>query len=56
MQIETNSRVRALAKQDGHFALDLGDRRIEAEQVVVATGPFQTPRAPPRHADRLRPA
>src|SRR5919202_516195 len=54
LPIETNSRVRALAKQDGHFALDLGDRRIEAEQVVVATGPFQTPRVP-AFADHLVP-
>ena len=54
LPIETNSRVRALAKQDGRFALDLGDRRIEAEQVVVATGPFQTPRVP-AFADDLAP-
>jgi putative flavoprotein involved in K+ transport len=54
LPIETNSHVRALAKQDGHFALDLGDRRVEAEQAVVATGPFQTPRVP-AFADDLAP-
>jgi putative flavoprotein involved in K+ transport len=46
LPIELNSRVRSLAKQDGTFVLDLGDRRVEAEQVVVATGPFQVPRVP----------
>jgi putative flavoprotein involved in K+ transport len=44
---ELGSRVRSLAKEDGTYVLDLGDRRIEAEQVVVATGPFQVPRVPP---------
>jgi len=38
--------VRSLTKQDGTFVLDLGDRHVEAEQVVVATGPFQAPRVP----------
>src|SRR5919205_1191221 len=46
LPIELGSRVRSLAKQDGTFALDLGDRRIVADQVVVATGPFQVPRVP----------
>src|SRR5919197_6598492 len=40
LPIALNSRVHSLAKEDGAFVLDLGDRRIEAEQVVVATGPF----------------
>src|SRR5919202_6164741 len=46
LPIELGSRVRSLTRQDGTFVLDLGDRRIEAEQVVVATGPFQVPRVP----------
>jgi putative flavoprotein involved in K+ transport len=46
LPIELGSRVRSLTKEDGAFVLGLGDRRIEAEQVVVATGPFQTPRVP----------
>ena len=31
---------------DGTFVLDLEGRSIEAEQVVVATGPFQAPHVP----------
>jgi putative flavoprotein involved in K+ transport len=54
LPIELGSRVRSLAKQDGVFVLDLGDRRIEAEQVVVAIGPFQAPRVPAL-ADDLAP-
>ena len=46
LPIELGSRVRTLTKEEGTFVLDLGDRRIEAEQVVVATGPFQAPRVP----------
>jgi putative flavoprotein involved in K+ transport len=46
LPIEVGSRVRSLAKRDGTFVLDLGDRLVEAEQVVVATGPFQVPRVP----------
>jgi putative flavoprotein involved in K+ transport len=54
LPVELRSRVRSLTKQDGSFVLDLGDRRIEAEQVVVATGPFQVPRVP-AFADDLAP-
>ena len=32
--------------RDGDFVVELDDRRIEADQVVVATGPFQVPRMP----------
>lgn len=54
LPVELGSRVRSLTKGDGTFVLDLGDRRIEAEQVVVATGPFQVPRVP-AFADSLAP-
>jgi putative flavoprotein involved in K+ transport len=33
--------------EDGRFTLQIQDRRIEADQVVVATGAFQTPAVPP---------
>ena len=46
--------MRALTKGDGHFVLELDVRRIEADQVVVATGPFQQPRTP-EFADELAP-
>jgi len=54
LPIELGSRVRSLAKEERAFVLDLGDRRLEAEQVVVATGPFQVSRVP-AFADSLAP-
>jgi len=54
LPIELGSRVRSLTKGDGTFVLDLGDRLVEAEQMVVATGPFQVPRVP-AFADSLAP-
>ena len=41
-----DSAVRSLKARDGSFVLDLDDRRIEADQVVVATGPFHRPHVP----------
>ncbi len=46
LPIEVDSAVRALTRRDGRFVVELDDRTIEADQVVVATGPFQTPRIP----------
>jgi putative flavoprotein involved in K+ transport len=48
LPIQFRSRVRALtAKAGGGFVLELDDdRRVEADQVVVATGPFQEPILP----------
>ena len=54
LPIELNSTVRSLTAADGRFVLALDGRRLEAHQVVVATGPFQVPRLPPL-ADRLAP-
>ena len=45
--IELDSPVRSLARRDGRFVVGLDDRQIEADQVVVATGPFGVPRIPP---------
>lgn len=44
--IEFNSPVRSLAEGDRTFVLELPDRRIKADQVVVATGPFQVANMP----------
>ena len=41
-----DSHVRSLKKTGDTFQVVLGDRTVEAEQVVVATGPFQRPRLP----------
>jgi len=45
--------VETLAPADGDlgFVLNLGTRTLEAEQVVVATGPFQVPNVPVFAAD-----
>jgi putative flavoprotein involved in K+ transport len=47
LPIELNSEVRELDRaEDGRFALDLADQSRMADQVVVATGPFQAPFVP----------
>ena len=46
LPIEFNSNVRRLSREDGRFVLDVDGRTITADQVVVATGPFQTPYVP----------
>jgi putative flavoprotein involved in K+ transport len=46
LPVEVNSAVRSLTQADGRFLVGLDDRRLEAEQVVVATGPFQAPAIP----------
>lgn len=46
LPLELGSAVRSLTKDAGRFVLELDRRRIVATQVVVATGPFQTPRTP----------
>jgi putative flavoprotein involved in K+ transport len=46
LPIELNSAVRSVTAKDGGFVVALDDRQIEADQVVVATGPFQVPLVP----------
>jgi putative flavoprotein involved in K+ transport len=47
LPVEAGSEVRSVRAHDGGgFALELDGRTVEARQVVVATGPFQTPRIP----------
>ena len=41
LPVELNSRVRSVRGRDGGFLVEVADRTFEAEQVVVATGPFQ---------------
>jgi putative flavoprotein involved in K+ transport len=54
LPIELSSEVKTLGANDGSFVLELDDRAIIADQVVVATGPFQTPYVP-KLAERLAP-
>jgi putative flavoprotein involved in K+ transport len=53
LPIEPSSEVKAVEPgEDGRFRLELDGRTITADQVVVATGPFQAPYVP-KVADRL---
>jgi putative flavoprotein involved in K+ transport len=47
LPVELDSEVLAVRPGDDGFVVELRDRTYLAEQVVVATGPFQTPRVPP---------
>jgi putative flavoprotein involved in K+ transport len=46
LPIELNSSVRRLSREAGRFVLDVDGPTITADQVVIATGPFQTPYVP----------
>ena len=46
LPIELNVTVRRLTKDGNRFAVELDERTIVADQVVVATGPFQVPHVP----------
>jgi putative flavoprotein involved in K+ transport len=54
LPIDLNSEVRRLSREGDRFALDVDGRTITADQVVVATGPFQTPLVP-KLAEKLDP-
>jgi putative flavoprotein involved in K+ transport len=46
LPVRLGSRVRAVRRSDAGYRVELDDRVYEAEQVVVATGPFQVPFVP----------
>src|SRR3954449_2052236 len=46
LPVELDSRATRVAAIDGGYRVELADRSYEAEQVVVATGPFQIRRIP----------
>src|SRR5687768_9170845 len=46
LPIEFNRNVRRLSRENERFVLEVDGRTITADQVVVATGPFQTPYVP----------
>ena len=46
LPVELNSEVRGLSREDARFVLQVDGRTLTADQVVVATGPFQTPFIP----------
>jgi len=47
LPLELNSRVRAVRACERGYLVEADDRAYQADQVVIATGPFQTPRVPP---------
>ena len=55
LPVELGSRVSSVSRTNAAYLVELDGRAIEADQVVIATGPFQTPRVPP-FAERLGPA
>jgi putative flavoprotein involved in K+ transport len=46
LPVQFDSRVRAIRRSGETYLVELDDRACEADQVVVATGPFQVPRVP----------
>jgi len=46
LPVQLESPVRSVEHTEGGFVVRLDDRELEADQVVVATGPFQLPRIP----------
>jgi len=54
LPVELSSRVRAVRQGERGYLVELDDRSYEADQVVIATGPFQVPRVP-AIAERLGP-
>jgi putative flavoprotein involved in K+ transport len=46
LPVRTASRVDRLSKEGDRFVVTAGDRRYEADNVVVATGVYQSPRIP----------
>ena len=46
LPVELGSAVRAVRRAEGGYLVELDDRTYQADQVVVATGPFQVPRVP----------
>ena len=54
LPVQLDSPVRAIRRMGGTYWVELDDRTYEADQVVVATGPFQVPFVP-AIAERLDP-
>lgn len=55
LPVQSGVRVDGLSKEDGRFHLTAGDRRFEADNVVVAMARYQKPRVP-EYAAGLDPA
>jgi putative flavoprotein involved in K+ transport len=51
LPVELNTKVKALSRRDGAYVIATTDGEFTADNVVVATGPFQTPFVPPIAGD-----
>jgi putative flavoprotein involved in K+ transport len=51
LPVELGSRIRAVRRGEDGYVVELDGRTCVAEQVVIATGPFQIPRVPPIATD-----
>jgi putative flavoprotein involved in K+ transport len=51
LPVQLRCEVRSVGSENGAFRLELANEVIAADQVVVATGPFQVPRVPSFTAD-----
>ena len=47
LPVKLNAKVTSLTEREGKYLVKTADEGFSAEQVVVATGPFQVPFAPP---------
>lgn len=54
LPVETGARVDGISRRDGRYVVRAGERRYEADHVVVATGGRRCPHIPP-FADELDP-
>ena len=55
LPVQLGSRVNSVSRTNGVYQVELDERAIDTEQVVIATGPFQVPFVPPI-AEGLGPA
>jgi putative flavoprotein involved in K+ transport len=46
LPVRTGTKVRGLGRERGRFVVTAGDRRLEADNVIVASGAHQTPKLP----------
>ena len=46
LPVELSSPARSVRRENGGYRVELDDRAYETDQVVIATGPFQTPFVP----------
>lgn len=46
LPVRLNVQITSVRRQKGHYVATVGGETVEAERIVVATGPFQTPFTP----------